>query len=71
MYSIFSCCTGNNNTNDLDALLHQDSLGNTINIYNLKDTLNSKLGFIILYSNVRERDLNKSKRDKLLLIPCS
>jgi hypothetical protein len=64
MYSIFSCCTGNNNTNDLDALLHQDSLGNTINIYNLKDTLNSKLGFIILYSN--ERDLilfNEVKKD--------
>ena len=42
MYSIFSCCTGNNNTNDLDALLHQDSLGNTINIYNLKDYIQMK-----------------------------
>ncbi len=64
MFSLLSCCTGNNNTSDADALLHQDSLSNTINIYNLKNTLENKIGFIILYSN--ERDLilfNEVKKD--------
>ena len=64
MFSFLSCCTGNNNTSDADALLHQDSLSSTINIYNLKNTLENKIGFIILYSN--ERDLilfNEVKKD--------
>ena len=64
MFSLLSCCTGNNNTSDADALLHQDSFRNTISIYNLKNFLENKLGFIILYSN--ERDLilfNEVKKD--------
>ena len=67
MFSFLSCCTGNNNTSDADALLHQDSLSNTINIYNLKNTLENKLGFIILYSN--EGDLilfNEIKKDNAI-----
>ena len=67
MFSFLSCCTGNNNTSDADALLHQDSFRNNISIYNLKNFLENKLGFIILYSN--EGDLilfNEIKKDNAI-----
>ena len=65
MFSFLTCCTGSNNTNDSDEFLNQESAkNNIINIYNLKNILDNKLGFIILYSN--ERDLiifNNIKKD--------
>jgi hypothetical protein len=65
MFSFLTCCTGSNNTNDSDEFLNQESAkNNIINVYNLKNILDNKLGFIILYSN--ERDLiifNNIKKD--------
>ena len=66
MFSIFSCCTGSNEKSQITLNLSiQDSFrADSVNINNLKNYLNEKLGFIIIYSEENNLKIfNEIKKD--------